>query len=123
MNPDRPLRWIGTTTRRRDQGVFHLVATVEVPSYKGPGTRPVCVAACGAQPFAYAGSFADDDPVVSPGVRCQRCVALLEPYLCQCPNPECQFRDSLPGVRRLRVKLPCPKCGKFNLQDFLPVPR
>lgn len=122
MTPDRPLRWIGTTKRNRDQGLFHLEATVQVRSYKNPLTHAVVVAACGAQPFAYSGGFPYDDPFVSPGVQCQRCVALLEPKFCQCPNPDCLLRATISSVQRARVAVPCP-CGKFTMRDYVPVPR
>lgn len=84
MIPDVPLRWIGTVTRKRDEGLYHLEATGKRLIHPAPGTppdapvetAPVVVPACGAQPFSFSGSFPDGGDWPSPSRRCQRCEAM-----------------------------------------------
>ncbi len=66
--PAIPIRWIGTTKVNRDQGVFHA------ESHTTACGAPMVVAACGARPFAFAGSFPDGRV---PGQKCQRCEAIV----------------------------------------------
>jgi hypothetical protein len=71
MRPHLPLSWIGTTTRKRDQGLYHLEALVNLTG------RSIVVAACGTRPFAYAGSYPDNN-TSTVGYRCQRCEAMAK---------------------------------------------
>lgn len=87
MKPDHPLSWIGTTLKSRDEGLYHLVSSFEFCGVTL--VRP----ACGARPFALAGSFPDFGRV--PGQKCQRCEMLAR----------CAVRDSC--LKRGTVKAPC----------------
>ncbi len=71
MKPLLPLSWIGTTKGNRDQGLYHLEALVNLT------VRSIVVAACGTHPFAYAGSYPDND-TSTVGYRCQRCEAMAK---------------------------------------------
>lgn len=137
MKPSLPLSWIGTTTRARDQGLFHLEATL-VRDLKGArlmvggiqvGTADsysTVVPACGTRVFACSGSFPDGSPTVSPGSRCHKCEAMAEklrPIYCRCPNDACKQRETVYARSQMVADLECPACGRFKLSEFLPVPR
>jgi ribosomal protein S27AE len=117
MKPNTPLSWIGTTTRARDQGLFHLEASY---SFLGP---LVVFAACGTRPFAYTGSFPDGHPTVPLSARCQKCEAMAEkvrPMAC----PECGYLELKEALSQMVTHdIPCPRCGRFKLSEFLPVAR
>jgi len=132
MTPNQPLSWIASITRGRDEGSYHLESTqvVEVVSFFKDSTPLSLVrAACGARPFAYGGSFPDGADHPSPGIRCQKCEAMAaklrlpaEPTLCACP--ECGHRVPLFDRSQMvaPATTPCPRCGRFRLEEFATVP-
>jgi DNA-directed RNA polymerase subunit RPC12/RpoP len=120
----RPLSWILTTNKKRDQGIAHLEKMVK------DGDHTFVHAACGARPFAFSGSFPEDHPSVSQ--KCWRCHAIahglrpasgksrLKKGTMQCPACSSGFlwhqvggmilkSEASDGVMVYDAK--CPKCG------------
>lgn len=128
MKPDLPLTWVSTVLRSRDQGVYHLVATDSIV-FPGVPPVPMARAACGARPWAYSGSFPDAGYRASLGSCCRKCEAMAaklrppaEPTLCACP--ECGHRVTLFDRSQMvaPATTPCPRCGRFRLEEFVTVP-